>query len=113
MKPHTLSPEEEEIIAHAGLMSSTPYDIYGIFKNADMPRPEITLPNGQKVTLDDASYTLYRADDNRDLRIKVFEQFFGAYKQFERTFGTDLYSQLKKIYSTKRFVNTIPVWKLL
>jgi len=108
MKPHTLSPEEEEIIAHAGLMSSTPYDIYGIFKNADMPRPEITLPNGQKVTLDDASYTLYRADDNRDLRIKVFEQFFGAYKQFERTFGTDLYSQLKKdlFYKTVRKYNS-------
>ncbi len=108
MKPHTLSPGEEEIIAHAGLMSDTPYDIYGIFKNADMPRPEITLPDGQKVKLDDASYTLYRADDNRDLRIKVFEQFFGAYKQFERTFGTDLYSQLKKdlFYKTVRKYNS-------
>ncbi len=108
MKPHTLSPGEEEIIAHAGLMSDTPYDIYGIFKNADMPRPEIILPDGQKVKLDDASYTLYRADDNRDLRIKVFEQFFGAYKQFERTFGTDLYSQLKKdlFYKTVRKYNS-------
>ncbi|APF20733.1 oligoendopeptidase F [Caldithrix abyssi DSM 13497] len=104
MKPHTLSPQEEKIIAHAGLMSDTPYDIYGIFKNADMPRPEITLPDGKTVKLDDATYTLYRADDNRDLRIKVFEQFFGAYKQFERTFGTDLYSQLKKdlFYKTVR-----------
>ncbi len=104
MKPHTLSPEEEEIIAHAGLMSGTPYDIYGIFKNADMPRPEITLPDGNKVRLDDANYTLYRASDNRDLRKEVFEQFFGAYKKFERTFGTDLYSEVKKdvFYKTVR-----------
>lgn len=96
MKPHTLTPEEEEIVANAGLMSDTPYDIYGIFKNADMPRPEITLPDGKKVRLDDAAYTLYRASDNRDLRKEVFEQFFGAYKNFERTFGTDLYSEVKK-----------------
>lgn len=96
MKPHTLTPEEEEIIANAGLMSDTPYDIYGIFKNADMPRPEIELADGKKVRLDDANYTLYRASSNRDLRKEVFEQFFGAYKNFERTFGTDLYSEVKK-----------------
>ncbi len=108
MKPHTLSPEEEKIIARAGLMSSVPYDVYGIFKNADMPRPEITLPNGEKVRLDDAHYTLYRAYDNRDVRIEVFEKFFGAYKQFERTFGTDLYSELKKdlFYKTVRKYNS-------
>ncbi len=96
MKPHTLSPQEEEIVANAGLMADTPYDIYGIFKNADMPRPEITTPKGKKVRLDDAAYTLYRADNNRDFRKEVFEQFFGAYKNFERTFGTDLYSEVKK-----------------
>ncbi len=96
MKPHTLSPEEEEIVANAGLMAETPYDVYGIFKNADMPRPEITLPDGKKVRLDDANYTLYRASENRDLRKEVFEQFFGSYKNFERTFGTDLYSEVKK-----------------
>ncbi len=104
MKPHTLSPEEEKIIANAGMMSDTPYDIYGIFKNADMPRPEIQLPDGKKVRLDDSNYTLYRASEDRDLRKKVFEEFFGAYKNFERTFGTDLYSEVKKdiFYKTVR-----------
>ena len=96
LKPHTRSAEVEEVISQAGIMSDTPYDIYGIFKNADMPRPEIELTDGKKVSLDDAAYTLYRADDNRDMRIKVFEDFFGAYKQYERTFGTQLYGEVKK-----------------
>ncbi len=95
MKAHTLSKEEEKIISEAGIMSGTPYDIYSIFKNADMPRPEITVDE-KTVRLDDAAYTLHRASKNRDKRIKVFEAFFGAYKDFERTMGTELYSQIKK-----------------
>ncbi|MEJ2542753.1 MAG: oligoendopeptidase F [Calditrichaceae bacterium] len=96
LKPHTRSAEVEEVISQAGLMSDTPYDVYGIFKNADMPRPEVELADGEKVRLDDAAYTLHRAGDDRDMRIKVFEEFFGAYKQYERSFGTQLYSEVKK-----------------
>ncbi len=95
-KAHTLTSAEEKIIADAGIMSDTPYDVYGIFKNADMPRPEVAVTSGKKVRLDDAAYTLYRADANRDLRKEVFEQFFGAYKNYERTFGTELYGEVKK-----------------
>ena len=95
-KAHTLSPAEEKIIADAGIMSDTPYDVYSVFKNADMPRPEITLPDGKKVRLDDAAYTLYRADSDRNMRIKVFENFWKGYKKYERTFGTELYGQIKK-----------------
>lgn len=96
LKPHTRSAEIEEVISQAGLMSDTPYDIYGIFKNADMPRPEVELADSEKVRLDDAAYTLYRAGDDRDMRKKVFKEFFGAYKQYERSFGTELYSQVKR-----------------
>ncbi len=96
MKPHTRSAEVENTIAEAGSMSDTPYDVYGIFKNADMPRPKMILKDGKTINLDDAAYTLYRADADRNFRKKVFETFFGAYKNFERTFGTDLYSEVKK-----------------
>jgi oligoendopeptidase F len=96
LKAHTLSQKEEAVIAAAGRMAGTPYDVYGIFKNADMPRPTLSLEEGKQVSLDDANYTLYRADNDRQMRKEVFEKFFGAYKAFERTFGTQLYSQLKK-----------------
>lgn len=108
LKPHTRNAAEEELISQAGLMSGTPYDVYGIFKDADMPRPTITLPNNQAVRLDDASYTLHRASPDRDVRKMVFEEFFGAYKKFERSFGTQLYSQLKRdiFYKTVRNYNS-------
>ncbi len=107
-KAHTLSAREEKIIADAGIMSDTPYDVYGIFKNADMPRPEITLKKGKKVRLDDAAYTLYRASEDRNLRKEVFEQFFGSYKKFERTFGTELNGEVRKdlFYKNARKYNS-------
>lgn len=104
LKPHTRSAEIEEVISQAGMMSGTPYDVYGIFKNADMPRPEVELAEGEKIRLDDAAYTLHRADNDRKKRIQVFEEFFSAYKKYERSFGTQLYSQVKRdmFYKTVR-----------
>jgi oligoendopeptidase F len=96
LKAHTLSQAEEAVIAAAGIMQDTPYDVYSIFKDADLPRPTLKLEDGKEISLDDASYTLYRADADRNFRKEVFEKFFGAYKTYERSFGTQLYSQVKK-----------------
>ena len=96
MQAHTMSAAVEKTIAEAGIMSDTPYDVFGIFKNADMPRPEMKLKDGKNIHLDDAAYTLYRADPDRTFRKKVFETFFSSYKKFERTFGSELYGEVKK-----------------
>ncbi len=96
MQAHTMSAEVEAVIAEAGIMSDAPYDIYGIFKNADMPRPEFKTADGETINLDDAAYSLHRANPDQAYRKQVFESFFGSYKKFERTFGADLYSQVKK-----------------
>jgi len=95
-KAHTLSESEEKLIAEAGNLATTPQDIYGIFSNADMPRPKITLSNGKEVRLDAAGYAGNRASSVREDRIKVFEAFFGALNDFRRTFGTQLYGEVKK-----------------
>ena len=47
------------------------------------------------MTLDQAAYTKYRASTNRDDRKRVMDAFFGAMKQYERTFGATLYGQMK------------------
>jgi oligoendopeptidase F len=86
----------EKLIAEAGLMSDTAQEVYNIFSNAELPYKKIQLDDGREVTVDPVHYTLYRTSDNRNDRIKVFQAFFGALKEFERTFGTQLYGELKK-----------------
>lgn len=95
-KEHTGTESEEKIIAAAGLIASTPSDIYGVFSNAEFPFSEITLSNGEKVKLDQAAFSLYRASANREDRKKVFAAFFGRIHDYQSTFGAQLYGQIKK-----------------
>ena len=67
-KAHTLSPAEEKIVARMSAMGSAPSAVYTIFTNAEMPYPEVTLSTGEKVRLDAAAYTKYRAVTNREDR---------------------------------------------
>jgi oligoendopeptidase F len=96
LKEHTGTEPENKIIADASLMADTPGNIYGIFSNAEFPFPQVTLSGGKTVKLDQAAYALYRATPNREDRRKVFAAFFGRYNDYRRTFGTQLYAEVKK-----------------
>ena len=95
-KAHKLSENEEKILAEAGMMASSPSDIYEIFSNAEMPYPQVVLSTGDTVTVDLAGYTRYRALENREDREKVFEAFWGTMNKFKQTYGAQLYSEVKK-----------------
>ena len=82
-RAHTLSQGEEKILAGAGLVSPAATTIYGVLANADLPFPEITLSNGQKVRLDQAAYTRYRALPDRADRILVFREFWRTFEAYE------------------------------
>ncbi|MHC4632489.1 MAG: oligoendopeptidase F [Planctomycetota bacterium] len=95
-KAHTLSEKEEKILAEAGLLADGPYTIYGIFSNAELPYPEITLSDGSTAKLTKAGYTRYRALPNRKDREAVFQAFWETFEKFKGTFGTQLYANVKK-----------------
>jgi oligoendopeptidase F len=95
-KIHTLNEQEEKLVAEAGLMSDTAQEVYTIFSNADLPYKTIILADGSQIKTDPVQYTLHRTSSNREDRKKVFTAFFGALKEFERTFGTQLYGEIKK-----------------
>ena len=95
-RSHTLNEAQEAIIAEAGRMTSTAKEIYNIFSNADLPYPTVKLSDGQEVRLDVAGYALNRARPNRNDRITVFNAFFGALNDYRRTFGTQLYGEVRK-----------------
>ena len=95
LRKHTLSSLEEEVISQTGIMSDNSLDIYEIFKNTDLPHAEITIEKNKKVSLNDANFSLYRAHTNRNIRKKVFTEFFAIHKQYERSFGAQLHGQIK------------------
>jgi len=95
-KEHTLSEAEEKVVAEAGLMAETPYEVHTILSNADLPYRTVKLSDGREVRVDATNYTLHRTSPNRGDRIAVFDAFFGALKGFERTFGAQLFGEVRK-----------------
>ena len=96
MAPHTLDAKGEAIVATFELSSGAAANTYRIMSNADMPWPTVKLADGKEVKLDQSAYTQYRELPNRDDRKKVFDAFWGKWKEFERTFGVTLAEALKK-----------------
>ncbi len=93
--PHTLDAAGEGLVAQFGLASDAAESTFTMLSTADMLWPKVTLSDGKTVTLDQSAYTKYRAVQNRADRKLVMDAFFAKYKQFEHTFGSTLYSQMK------------------
>ena len=86
---HTLSPQEEQLLAAASSPLSGPSDIRDQLAASDMPRPTVKL-SGREIRLDDQGYTLARGALNRNDRKMVFDRFWASYKSFENSLGAAL-----------------------
>lgn len=83
-KDHVLSEDQEKIIASFSKLRENPVTTYMIFSNADMKFPSVEK-DGEEVSLSDANFTLLEEDKDRDFRLRVYETYYGVYKQFENT----------------------------
>jgi oligoendopeptidase F len=96
MAPHTLDDKGEAILATLGLAAGSAAATYEILTSADLPWPKVKLADGREVTVDQASFGDLRELPDRGDRKKVFDAFWGRWKEYERTFGVTLYEQLKQ-----------------
>ncbi|MEO7599759.1 MAG: M3 family metallopeptidase, partial [Opitutus sp.] len=107
---HTLGAEAEGVLSAASLVTGTSSSIYGILANADMPWPTIKLSDGTEARLDQAGYTKWRASANRADRKAVFEAFWAKVREYERTFGVSLFTQMKTDWfaaSVRKYPSTL------
>lgn len=100
--PHTLGAEAESVLSAVGMIADAPSSLYGVLANADLPWPTIKLADGTEARLDQAGYTRWRSAANRADRQAVFEAFWGKMKEYERTFGVALFSQVKNDWFNAR-----------
>ncbi|MCX6174665.1 MAG: oligoendopeptidase F [Ignavibacteriales bacterium] len=109
LREHTLNASEEQILASAGLITTTPGEVYGIFDNAEKPNPKIKLSTGEEVELSSAAYTKYRASQVREDREKVMKAVFENYQKFQNTIGSNLAGKIRADYffSKNRKYNTV------
>lgn len=95
-RAHLLSEKEEKILAETGLFAGAAAAINSVFSNAEFPFPEVTLTDGTKLLLDQATFSRSRALPNRQDREIVFNAFFGKMNEFRRTFAAQMDANIKK-----------------
>jgi len=61
----------------------------------DIPWPEITDEQGEKVRLNLANYVRYRASDDRDVRRGAVSALFGTLRQYQHAFAATLSGQFE------------------
>jgi oligoendopeptidase F len=93
--PHTLSPAEEKVFARMSVLGEAGSTVQSVLRSADMPFPEVTFSDGQKVRLDASAYEKYRASENKADRDLAFQAFWDTYNAYKRTFATTLNSHVQ------------------
>jgi oligoendopeptidase F len=95
-KPHTLSKDQEALLAQAGNMAGAPSTIFGMLNNADLKFPKIKNENGEEVELTHGSYIQFLENRNRDVRRRAFEAVYETYRGQKNTIGATLSSNINK-----------------
>ena len=94
-KDHTLSLEEERLLANLSLTFGNNYESYELLKDNDLVFSNFVV-DGEEYVLDNNKYSLYIESDNRELRRTAFDMLYNTYKQFKNVFASLITSNIKE-----------------
>jgi len=93
-KPHTLSPKEEELLAHASEIFGSSEKIFSQLNNADLSFGTIKVGN-EEVPLTHGSFILLLKNTERSVRETAFKQYYSVFEAHQNTITAALSSSLK------------------
>lgn len=92
--PHTLSKEQEALLAQAGEVVQTASTAYNLLNNADM-RFEPVEHKGETIHITNSTFVPLQMSEDRELREKVYNSFYRSYREHENTIASLFQSNLK------------------
>ncbi len=106
-KAHVLSEDEEKLLAISGDALSSFRDIFTKIDNADLPLGNIIHGN-QSLPLSHGTYGVIMHGEDRKLRKKAFDKYYGAYLSLINTISATYYGSVKKdvFYAKARKYNS-------
>jgi len=94
MKPHTRSPEVEELLADLSEVTGSPGDIYQLLANADLTFPTVEDPDGEPVEISQANLTNLLKRPDREFRQTVHEAYYDEWETVRNTVGASYESSV-------------------
>ncbi len=106
-KAHVLSEGEEKLLAESGEVLSSIKEIFTKIDNADLPLGEVKHGN-KSIPLSHGTYGVIMHGEDRKLRKKTFEKYYGAYVSLINTISSTYYASVKKdvFYAKARKFNS-------
>lgn len=95
-KAHTLSKEEEKLIAMTGEVMGSPDNIFTALTTADMKLPPVIMPDGTEAELTEGNYSVFIHSADRDVRRQAFHNLMTAYGNFGNTIAGTYGASVKK-----------------
>lgn len=95
-KPHTRSESEEQILAMTKEIANGPSQVFGQLDNVDLDFGSITDENGKEIELSHGNFSTFLISPSRDVRKKVFFQYYQAYQNHRHTLAATLAHSIKK-----------------
>lgn len=95
-RPHTLSAQEERLIADAGDALSTSGNTYNVLTNSDMEYGYVQNEDGEMVQLSDGLYSLLIQSQDRKVRQNAFDVMYATYDQFKNSLASTLSGEVKE-----------------
>ena len=96
-KSHTLSQNEEALLAAAGKLGQIPGETYNFLNDADLTFPDAVDEKGGKHPVTHGTFIPLMQESDRTLRKSAFESLYGSYRNFQNTFASSLEGQMKQL----------------
>ena len=109
-REHTLSAEEEALLARAEELAVQPTNIFSMFDDADLTFDDAVDSEGKAHKLTSGSFVPLLMDADRVLRESAFKQLYSRFGEFRNTSAAILTSQVKNLQffsSSRKYTSSL------
>lgn len=109
-REHTLSAEEEALLARAEELAVQPTNIFSMFDDADLTFDDAVDSEGKTHRLTSGSFVPLLMDADRVLRESAFKQLYSRFGEFRNTSAAILTSQVKNLQffsSSRKYASSL------
>ncbi len=94
-RSHTLSAEQERILAMVGDIAGNPDNTFTMFESVDMSFPNVIGEDGEEAPLTHGNFAVYRESSDARVRKDSFEKYFGEFKRYINTLASTYAGSVK------------------
>lgn len=95
-RKHTLSDQEERLLAMQGEMASAAGNAFRQLNDADLRFGEIEDQNGTTIELSHATFGQFLINPNQEIRKKAFDQYYSQFSAHENTLAATLAGSIQR-----------------